>query len=161
MEAKQQEIARLLRIGLDHYGKEDAAAAVGAWNAVLALDPGNPLVFQDLGEALLLRGGRAEDTHAISPVEEGPYLASDLGDLPGDPLERLDPDLIATLPCRCGERGQLEGRNLPAADRIEDLPVGMRNPLPPEQRLRLFGPGTDRGGLVCRSSTASPSSATT
>lgn len=41
MDPKQQEIARLLREGLDHYGEGDADAAVHAWNAVLALDPDN------------------------------------------------------------------------------------------------------------------------
>ena len=42
MTPKQQEIGRLLRVGLDHYGDGDAEAAVYAWNAVLALDPNNP-----------------------------------------------------------------------------------------------------------------------
>ena len=41
MNAKQKEIARLLRVGLDHYGDGDTDAAVRAWNAVLALDPRN------------------------------------------------------------------------------------------------------------------------
>ena len=35
MNAKQKEIARLLRVGLDHYGDGDTDAAVRAWNAVL------------------------------------------------------------------------------------------------------------------------------
>lgn len=41
MNPKQQEIARLLRAGLDAYGDGDAESAVRAWNAVLALDPHN------------------------------------------------------------------------------------------------------------------------
>ena len=41
MNAKQKEVARLLREGLDAYGEGDAEAAVRAWQAVLALDPRN------------------------------------------------------------------------------------------------------------------------
>ena len=41
MNAKQREIARLLRTGLDHYGDGDSESAVRAWNAILALDPHN------------------------------------------------------------------------------------------------------------------------
>ena len=39
--SKLEEIDRLLREGLDHYGYDDVAAAILVWKGVLALDPGN------------------------------------------------------------------------------------------------------------------------
>jgi len=41
MAANKQEVDRLLREGLDHYGADDVAAAVAVWNRVLELDPTN------------------------------------------------------------------------------------------------------------------------
>jgi hypothetical protein len=38
-ESTDQQIARLLREGLDHYGLDEVEAAVQAWRRVLALDP--------------------------------------------------------------------------------------------------------------------------
>jgi len=66
--AKQQEIARLLRKGLDAYGEDDAEAAVYAWNAVLALDPNN----SDARDYIDSIGVAAEEPEvAPVPVAEG------------------------------------------------------------------------------------------
>jgi hypothetical protein len=40
-ERSQEEIQRLLREGLDHYGVDEVSEAMVAWNKVLELDPGN------------------------------------------------------------------------------------------------------------------------
>jgi tetratricopeptide (TPR) repeat protein len=41
-ESKEDQIARLLREGLDHYGFGETSEAIRAWKQVLSLDPGNP-----------------------------------------------------------------------------------------------------------------------
>jgi hypothetical protein len=69
MNAKQDEIARLLRAGLDAYGEEDADAAVRAWNSVLALDPGN-LDARDYSDSVHAGEDEAKD-EASAPFDAG------------------------------------------------------------------------------------------
>jgi hypothetical protein len=50
-DAEQEQIDRLLRDGLDHYGIDEIAEALRLWERVLALDPDNSQALDYLGAA--------------------------------------------------------------------------------------------------------------
>ena len=67
-ESKEEQVVRLLRTGLDHYGDGDDVQAVEAWRQVLELEPSNAKARDFLADAS--RSGPAKEVLAALDTAE-------------------------------------------------------------------------------------------
>ena len=72
--SKVEEIERLLRVGLDHYGYDEVGDAMIAWRGVLALDPGNAEAADYIKTADRRKHPRPEKTDKVEAAQESATL---------------------------------------------------------------------------------------
>ncbi len=102
-ESRQEQVARLLQAGLDHYGEGRAAEAGRCWGEALFLDPENAEA-RDYLEALEEDGGAPE-----APARERrPDLAEDAMRLMREGHLEAALELFETLARRDGEQIEVE-----------------------------------------------------
>jgi tetratricopeptide (TPR) repeat protein len=115
---KENEIARLLKRGLTHYGLGELDAAIGCWERVRALDPDNQAARDYLETAY---EERAEADQAETPVsasmgvvpideerEDATPQSWDFAEAPELPLPEDDPDKRIAAALEAYKSGKIE-----------------------------------------------------